>query len=177
MILSFSVVMVFHSLTSNCLAATISSSLFLPSIIWSFTHTFSNVWPIYLCQTSISLTLSLSVSSYSKSSSAFNSLCLSRFSYWWSMHLCCLFLFFSFPHRACNYVPVRGIMFWMARYTVNEPTLAKLLINCPKWALESMKCIRFQCNGQVTMMTTFGYVRDTSWNMNFKLVTNKQTTH
>ena len=38
-----------------------------------------------------------SVSSYSKSSSAFNSLCLSRFSYWWSMHLCCLFIFFSFP--------------------------------------------------------------------------------
>ena len=145
MILSFSVVMVLHSLTSNCLAATISSCLFLPTIIWSFNYTFSNLWPIYRVQTYISLTLSLSVAwlSPTQSSSAFNSLYLSRFSYWWSMHLCCLFLFFSFPHRACNYVPVRGMTSWMTQYTVNEPTLAKLLINCPKWALETMKCIRY----------------------------------
>ncbi len=34
---------------------------FLPTIIWSLTHSFYHLWPIYLCQTSISLTLSLSV--------------------------------------------------------------------------------------------------------------------
>ena len=146
MIISVSVVMALHSLI--VLLRPFLLLFFLPAIKWSFTNPFSNLWPIYLFQTSISVTLSPSllldsVSSYSKSSSSFNSLCLSRFSYWWYMHLCCLFVFFSFPHRACNYVPVRGMMFWMTQYTVNVPTLVKLLINCPKWAHETMKCIRY----------------------------------
>ena len=61
---------------------------------------------------SISFTFSyyVCVSIYSKSSSAFNSLCLSRFSYFLSMHICCLFLFFSFCHKACNYVSVPGMV-------------------------------------------------------------------
>ena len=103
---------------------------------------FSNLWPKSVSDIYLSDYLPLcclTVSSYSKSSSAFNSLCLSRFSYWWSMHLCCLLLFFSVPHRACNYIAVRGMMSWMTQYTVNVPTLAQLIINCPKWALETMK--------------------------------------
>ena len=61
----------------------------------------------------------------------------------------------------------------MTQYTVNVPTLAKLLNELLKlWHASGI-----QCNGQLTMMTTFGYVRDTPWNMNFKRVTNKQTTH
>ena len=148
MILSFSVVMALHWLTSNCLAATISSSLFFLLLYEALLILFP-ICGLFICFRHLSLWLSPSllldsVSSYSKSSSAFNSLCLSRFSYWWSMHLCCLFLFFSFPHRACNYVPVRGMVSWMTHYTLNVPTLARLLwSNCPKWSLETMKCIRY----------------------------------
>ena len=74
---------------------------------------FFHSWPVYLFRTCISLWLSPSllldsVSSYSKSSRV--SYCLS-----W-MHLCCLFLLFSFSHRAWNYVPVRGMI-----STVNDP--------------------------------------------------------
>ena len=144
MILSFSVMMALHLLTSNCLVATIWFSFFLPTV---YVYPVPHFWPIYLLQTFISLTLSLYVAWLCKfllslPSSAFNSLCLSRFTYWWSVHLCCLFLFFSVTHRACNYVPVQGMMSWMTQSTVNVPTLGKLLSSCPKWALKTLKCIR-----------------------------------
>ncbi len=133
MILSSSAVMPLHSLTSNCLAVTISSSYFF--LLYEALHilfpllTYVSVSYIYLSESlSLSLSLSLrvslspslslavclpppslsllldSVSSYSKSSSAFNSLCLSiRF----TVYPCIFFgLFFSFSLRAWNYVPV-----------------------------------------------------------------------
>ena len=149
MILSFSVVMYLQSLrlTSNCLARTISSSFFLPTVHEALLVLFFPFLAIYFIHLSLWLSpyqLLDSVSSYSQSSSAFNSLCLYRFSYFWSMHLCSLFLLSAFPsHRACNYVPVRDMMSWMTQYTVNAPTLCKLLSNCPKWALKTMRCIRY----------------------------------
>ena len=137
----------FTLINLDCLPVTISSSFFLPTV-YEALLIFFPIFSLFICFRHLSLWLSPSllldsVSSYSTSSSAFNSLCLSRFSYCWSMHLCCLFLFFSFPHRACNYVPVRGMMSWMTQYTVSAPTFGKLLSNCPKWAHKTMKCIRY----------------------------------
>ncbi len=142
--------MALNSLTSNCLAATISSSFFLPNIFYeALLIFFPHFWPIYLFQTSISLILSPSVAW----------LCMFLLKSL-PVHLTdcvyldfltvdpCIFVAYSyssaFPiEHTCNYVPVRSMMSWMSQHTVNAPTLGKLLSNCPKWALKTMKCIRY----------------------------------
>ena len=63
----------------------------------------SHFFLLFICFRHLSLSLAWrAVSSYSQSSSAFNSLC---YIYFLTVdpspvHLCCIFLFFSFPHRA-----------------------------------------------------------------------------
>ena len=123
---------------------TISSSLFFLLYKALHMYPFFHSLPIYRFHTvSISLTLSFSVcvSIYSKSSSAFNSLCLSRFSYFLFLHLCCLFVFFSFFHKACNYVSVPGmvsIIIMNERIHCESTNYGgKLLSNCPKCALKT----------------------------------------
>ena len=153
MILSSSAVMPLHSLTSNCLAVTISSSYFF--LLYEALYILFSIIDVCICFIHLSLRVSLSlseslspslslseslsrclsppppslsllldsVSSYSKSSSAFNSLCLSiRF----TVYPCIFFgLFFSFSLRAWNYVPV-----WGMASTVNDSKYHLFLVNC-----------------------------------------------
>ena len=92
---------------------------------------------------SFSLTLSFSVcvSIYSKSSSAFNSVFIKIF----LLFIHASLLFFSFSHKAGNYVSVPGMVSTMNDRIHCESTNfgGKLLSNCPKWALKTMKCIRY----------------------------------
>ena len=60
MILSFSVVMALHSLTSNCLAATISTSFFLPNIYEALLILFP-IFGLFICFRHISLSFSPSL--------------------------------------------------------------------------------------------------------------------
>ena len=127
---------------------------FLPTIRTLHMYPFSSLC-LFIGFTHVSISLTPSfvcVSVYSKSSSAFNSLCLSRFSYFLSMHLCCVFLFFSFSNKACKCVSVgtsrHGINYeWAARIHCESTNYGgKFLSNC---ALKTIKS-SMQCNCQET---------------------------
>ena len=116
MILSFSVVMALHSLTSNYLAATISSSFFFPAIYDALLIFFSH-FGLFICFRHLSLRLSPSplldyVSSYSKYSSAFNSLCLYLQIFLLLIHAYLLRILIRqlSSQSIFNYVPVRSMI-------------------------------------------------------------------